>query len=110
MAVMPDLFVSDISASDPVQDPVLLESVGLGTAVYRGSVPQGKCQGRTAGTAITHLICIYATASCSLSQDIVHIALALGIETPSQKTVRQKFGHEYLKKLHDGFINFCEID
>ena len=32
MAVMPDLFVSDISASDPVQEPVLLESVG--------SVPQ----------------------------------------------------------------------
>jgi hypothetical protein len=36
--VMPHLFVSDISASDPVQEPVLLESVALGTAVYRGSV------------------------------------------------------------------------
>jgi len=91
---MPDIFVSDISASDPVQDLVLLESVGLGTAVYRGSVPQGKCQGRTAGTAITHLTCIYATAGCSLSQDTVHVALALGIDTPSQETVRQKFGQD----------------
>lgn len=65
---MPDLFVSDISASEPVQDPVLFESVGIGTAFYRGSVPQGKCQGRTASTAITHLTCIYATAGCNISQ------------------------------------------
>ena len=90
---MPDLFVSDISASDPVQDPVLLESVGLGTAVYRGSVAQGKCQGRTAGTAITHLTCIYATAGCNLSQDTVHLALALAIDTP-QETVLQTFWHD----------------
>jgi hypothetical protein len=91
---MPDLFVSDISASDPVQDPVLLESVGLGTAMYRGSVPQGKCRNRTVGTAITHLICIYATTGCNLSQDTVHPALALVIDAPSQEKVRQKFGHD----------------
>ena len=93
-AVKPDLFVSDISASDPVQDSVLLESVGLGTAVYRGSVPQGKCQGRAAGIAVTHLTCIYATAGCNLSQDTVHPAFALPVDTPSQETVRQKFGHD----------------
>ena len=91
---MPHLFVSDISASDPVQEPVLLESVGLGTAVYRGSVPQGKCQGRTAGTAIPHLNCIYATAGCNLSQGTVHPEFALAIDTPSQETVRQKFRHD----------------
>lgn len=91
---MTDLFVSDISASDPIQDPVLLESVGLGTALYRGSVPQGKCQGRAPGTAITHLTYIYATSGCSLSQETVHPAFALVINTPSQETVRQKFGHD----------------
>jgi hypothetical protein len=91
---MPDLFVSDISASDPVQYPVLLESVGLGTALCRGSVPQGKCQGRAAGTAITHLTCIYATAVCNLSQETVHPAFVLAVNTPSQETVRQKFGHD----------------
>jgi hypothetical protein len=99
---MPDIFVSDISASDPVQDPVLLESVGLGTAVYRGSVPQGKRQGRTAGTAITYLTCIYATAGCNLSQDRVHPEFALAIDTPSQESVRQKFGHDRFA----GYVGF----
>ena len=102
-AVMPDLFVSDVSASDPVQDPVPLESIALGTAVYRGSVPQDKRQGRTAGTDINHLTCIYATAGCNLSHDTVHPALALAIDTPSQETVRQKFGHDRLAG-YGGFI------
>lgn len=102
---MPDLFVSDISASEPVQDPVLFESVGIGTAFYRGSVPQGKCQGRTASTAITHLTCIYATAGCNLSQGKVHPALALAIDTPSQEKVRQKFGHDRFA-CYEGFTAF----